>query len=116
MRILILDDDNIRHVEFAKRLHAHKVIHTYTAEDCIDALKNRSNFDICFLDHDLGGEVYVESGKNTGYEVTEWLMNNPEKQPDRIVVHSLNPAGVQNMVNCLPKAEAIPFAWCKIRM
>ena len=116
MRVLILDDDNVRHVNFSHRLTGHKVIHTYTVEECIDALKNRSTFDVCFLDHDLGGRVYVESGKGTGYEVAEWLMNNPEKQPDKIVIHSLNPAGVNNMANCLPKAEKIPFAWCKIKM
>ena len=116
MRILILDDDNVRHVNFSQRIFGHKVIHTYTAQECIDALENRSKFDICFLDHDLGGQVFVKSGKGTGYEVAEWLRDNPEKQPDRIIIHSLNPVRVDNMIACLPKAERIPFAWCKIRM
>ena len=110
MRILILDDDLCRHKAFNKKFIGHDVKNVETSQETIDALQNE-NWDCVFLDHDLGGRVYVQSGKNTGYEVAQWLSNHPEKQPERIIIHSFNPVGAKNMQSLLPKSELIPGAW-----
>lgn len=110
MRILILDDDLCRHQAFNRKLIGNDVKNVETSQDAIDALQNES-WDLVCLDHDLGGKVYVQSGKNTGYEVAQWLFDNPEKQPERIIIHSYNPVGAKNMKSLLEKAELIPGAW-----
>ena len=116
MKILILDDDLDRHANFKKRLIGHEVTHVETSQACIDKLKDNGPWDYCFLDHDLGGEVFVKSGKNTGYEVAEWLRDNQNKMPGNVIVHSLNPAGALNMISAIPNARHVPFAWTKVNI
>lgn len=115
MRVLILDDDMMRHKIFNQKLIGHVVTNVYTSKEAIDELENE-DWDIVFLDHDLGGKIYVESGENTGYEVAQWLNNNPSKQPKRIVIHSYNPTGAQNMKQLLSDAEVVPGAWLMIQV
>lgn len=114
MKILILDDDENRHKEFNKRLIGHSVKNVYWAQQTIKALEEEV-WDCVFLDHDLGGEIYVRSGPNTGYEVAKWLSENPDKQPKRIIIHSFNSVGAANMKSLLPNAELIPGAWSLIK-
>ena len=55
-----------------------------------------------FLDHDLGGEVYVDTGReDTGSEVARWLSQHPEFIPNQVVLHSHNDGGVKNMYSLL---------------
>jgi len=115
MKILILDDDQNRHKIFAQKLIGHEVVHTYTAMATIAHLKN-DTFDYVFLDHDLGGKVFVESGEKTGFQVAEWLSHNVKHQPTNIIIHSFNPVGAQNMKNVLPNAQIIPGAWDRIQL
>lgn len=114
MRVLILDDEQYRHVKFKQNLIGHEVVSVETAKDCIDQLENHGPWDWCFLDHDLGGKVFVRSGKGTGYEVAEWLRDNNHKLPLHVIVHSLNPAGALNMCSIIPNSKHLPFAWDKI--
>lgn len=107
-RILILEDDPERHRAFRKRL-CDPVIVT-TAAECIRLLE-AEDWDECYLDHDLGGRVYVESGPGTGYEVACWLEANPARMPKRVVLHSLNPAGRARMKAALPDAYDRPGVW-----
>jgi len=113
MRILILDDDKSRLVKFKKKFFNHTTECVETAKAAINKL-DAENYDYVFLDHDLGGQVYVPSGDNTGYEVAKWLAENPHKQPEVIVIHSFNPVGAENMKRVLPKALVIPGAWEKL--
>ena len=104
MRLLILDDDQIRHNHFKKLYSEENITHVYTAEETINTLKSEEPFDYIFLDHDLGGQQMVESGKGTGYEVAQWIADNPECLPNnQIVIHSLNPWGRENMKHALYK-------------
>jgi CheY-like chemotaxis protein len=82
------------------------------AKDAISLLKDKE-WDWLFLDHDLGDEASVESGPGTGYEVAEWLEQNPEYKPEKIVVHSMNPAGRDKMLAALKDAYYIMVAWLK---
>jgi len=113
MRILILEDDPERQQCFQRNLVGHDVIITDKAKTAIQLLSDQEWGLLC-LDHDLGGQVYVKSGEGTGYEVAVWLEEHPDRQPPQIILHSLNPAGRENMKRCLPGAIDLPFAWVKI--
>jgi len=113
-RILVLDDDKGRHRAFQHALIGTIMEHVYTAEEAIRMLESHP-WDIFFCDHDLGDKVMVASGKGTGYEVAEWLRDNPHRMPKQIIVHSFNPVGAQNIKNVLPSAELVPGAWTLLR-
>jgi CheY-like chemotaxis protein len=105
-KILILDDDHSRHQQFSKKYATEELKHVYTSYD----------YDYVFLDHDLGGKQMQPSGDGTGYEVAEWLSNNPDRQPKiSVVLHTLNPVGQKNMCTVLKSANipvlASPFLW-----
>ena len=107
MKILILDDQETRHVYFKEAFKSHTLSHVYTSNECIDKL-SEEEFDCVTLDHDLGRLEMVESGENTGYAVAKWLYENPDKQPNIIRLHSLNPVGRKNMKFLLPNAIEQP--------
>jgi len=107
MNILILDDDPIRHEMFKNVIKDHNLTHVYTSKECIEYLDNHT-WDMVCLDHDLGGNIYVDSGENTGWEVAKWLEQNPEKQPPKMYIHSFNPVGANNMHQCIPSAVVKP--------
>lgn len=113
LRILILEDDPNRVKKFTQALIDHEVSVTDSSKVCIELLKTKK-FDVLMLDHDLGGEVYVKSGENTGYEVACFLEENPDKQPTQIFIHSLNGVGAQKMNAAIPKARHVPFLWEQI--
>jgi len=112
MKILILDDDDTRHTLFKQNYSKHDLVHTYTADEAIDALK-RGTYDVVFLDHDLGGKQMVDSWgeEPTGYTVAKWMAMNPERKPGQVYIHSLNPVGARNMHNILPGSKLAPGAW-----
>jgi CheY-like chemotaxis protein len=94
MRVLFLDDDPVRHKAMRDMLPG--ITHVYTADEAIEAL-SVGDYSEVFLDHDLGGEVYVDSEEyNTGMTVAKWLAKN--KQDATIIIHSYNPIGARNMV------------------
>lgn len=113
-KILVLEDSPERQFKFRHNLDGHSVTITAYAQACIYELMYKE-WDWLFLDHDLGGDIMVESGINTGYEVAQFLAAHPDMQPPRIIIHSLNPVGAKNMKAVLPKAEEFPFVWLKLR-
>ena len=62
MRILFLDDDEQRHDTAQKYLKTHDADFVRTAPQAIEKLSSH-RYDVAFLDHDLGGEHYVSSGR-----------------------------------------------------
>ena len=110
MRILILEDDIERLAVFRRELIGHEVFCTDLAEIAIKQLED-SDWDFLFLDHDLGGEVFVTKTKNTGYEVALWLEEHSERKPNIIYLHSLNPNGRMRMKQAIPEAIEATFAW-----
>ena len=108
--ILILEDNWERQEQFSKNLVGHNLTITDSSKTAIAKLSNEK-WDVLFLDHDLGGLVYVQSGENTGFEVAEFLKLNQKHMPQNIIVHSLNVPGSQNIIAALPNAVHIPFAW-----
>lgn len=112
MSILFLDDNKERCKQFKSLIPRAMIVHT--VQDCIAMLKDEDEWNMLLLDHDLGGEIYVDSNReDTGMEVVRWIVQH---QPiiREIVVHTHNtPAGI-NMVDILNdakyKAHYIPFA------
>jgi len=111
MKILILEDNELRNNQFRKNL----IGHTIEIVDNVKDLKThllRTQWDILFLDHDLGGEHYISfENENTGSGAARWLNQNPDKQPPMIFLHSLNESGRKNMKSLLPKSVGTPFIW-----
>ncbi len=130
MNIVFLDDNTERLANAEKFIYDNidrkedDVIYLVeTANQAIEILKTKKPY-VVFLDHDLGGEVYVDSGReDCGMEVVRWMVSNIEvekqavinKQPytHAIVVHSWNTVAGQEMVNKLidvgHDAYYIPF-------
>lgn len=117
MKILILDDCLERHKSFKKNFSPpHAITPVYTADEAIQQLQ-ANQFDAVFLDHDLGGAVYVDSHGETptGYTVAVWLSQNPDRTPEKVYVHSLNPAGAANIARVLPQSILAPFLWTRVQ-
>lgn len=117
LKILILEDDPERHKLFIKNLIGHDVTIVDNVSECISLLDN-NYYHFLFLDHDLGGNVYVESGgdEETGYDVAKWMYEKYSKEgvsldflPLCILVHSLNPDGRKNIVGALKDMQKSGF-------
>jgi CheY-like chemotaxis protein len=115
MRVLVLDDDETRLKQFRQNLIGHVVECVKTAREAISKLESEK-WDCFFTDHDLGGKIFVPSGPGTGYEVAQWLEQNPDKQPKEIYIHSFNAVGAKNIQAVLPNAVIVPGAWAQIKM
>jgi hypothetical protein len=110
--ILFLDDDAFRTRRFKRSYPS--ALTAETADQMIELLRNLTEpVDLVFLDHDLGGEQFVDSnGKNTGMEVVRWIMEN--KPPvEKFIVHSMNHGAAEIMTGRLETSgydvERIPF-------
>lgn len=76
MKILILEDDELRKELFRSKLSTHELYITDNVEEFKKLLMG-SKFDVLFLDHDLDGESYVPTDStNTGSEAARWLDQN----------------------------------------
>ena len=110
MNILILEDDQTRVVSFQKWFKEDDVTVTDSSDKAISLLEE-TKFDLIMLDHDLGGRHYVASEEyDTGFRVAKAIPDSINKDT-RIIIHSHNPIGAQNMKNILKSSNAliIPF-------
>lgn len=108
MKILFLDDDKNRLAVASKKWSKdHDLTLVETADEAIEALTN-NQFDLASLDHDLGGKVYVESSKGTGYEVAQFICTM-ETPPPIVIVHSWNFYGAQNMLSILKEVTETDY-------
>jgi hypothetical protein len=109
MKVFILEDSDSR-IEWFKQ-HFPNADIAKTAKEAYIYLENE--YDLIFLDHDLGGEILVDSNKdNTGYQVAKFISSSINKNTETII-HTLNPCGAQNMKNALPHARYIPYIMLK---
>lgn len=93
MKVLFLDDDTARIQRVNLIIDADiDVTIVSTAAECIDRLKEAEDWDLICLDHDLGGQVFVNSSReDCGMEVVRYLMQYPERHTaSKILVHSWN--------------------------
>lgn len=112
MRILFLDDCPDRRKKFRREYPMATL--TETAEGMIELLKGLEEpADIVFLDHDLGGEVYVDPDReDCGMEVVRWVEKN-RPPVAKFVVHTHNDKVNSEMAGRLRAAgyhvEKTPF-------
>ncbi len=113
MRIIFLDDDNQRWYRFQAKIP--NSVRVETADGCIRLIRDSAKIDWLFLDHDLGGEAYVNSAReDCGMEVVRFLCaDNLTKTISNIVVHSHNTVAALEMFNKLKDAgynvRLVPF-------
>lgn len=120
LRVLILEDDINRINIFRDKYKMHDLYFFDVADDAIamlDLMKDKP-WDTIFLDHDLGGQIFVSSTEhNTGYTVARFIEDHrDELEIKQIIIHSMNPAGAANMKAALPEATVIPFAILRTRI
>jgi len=103
VNILFLDDDEIRHEMFEKWVI--KGIQATTTKSYKEfiAVAPLKNWDIIFLDHDLGIEdqmciPHVTNRFPTGSDVARYMIENDIKAK-KIIIHSYNSVGAANMIN-----------------
>lgn len=111
-RRLFLDDDPTRAAVFIARYA--DAVWVQTAPECVSQLGER--WDEVHLDHDLGGEHFVDSGRDDcGMAVVRWLTEQPRRHLARthFTVHSHNMVAAYEMLLRLQAAgfhaRARPF-------
>ena len=111
MKIFILEDDPRRMTYFNKQFFHDEIIWKETAKEAINYLKdNYEDMDNLFLDHDLGGEIFVSSSEyNTGFTVAKFISENFDSPFKHIVIHTMNPPAATRMKELLLGSYAIPF-------
>lgn len=113
MKILFLDDDDIRHDLFdLALLPDHDITHVHTYAEFKTALMS-DKFDVIFLDHDLNYCQYESKsadGKElTGYHAAE-LFKKLNYKP-KVIVHSHNMGGAIHMTSLLKSLGFAPTYW-----
>lgn len=95
LSIFVLEDSCERLRAFSDAFVNDRMVVTNCAETAILFL-NSHKFDYIFLDHDLGGEVYVDiNRKDTGSEVCREI--NDLNKDSQFIIHSWNINGAENM-------------------
>lgn len=86
-----------------------EIFHAASEKNAELLWKEHQPFDAYFLDHDLGGEVMVDSSNpNTGYGFSLFLVDNGiNGLKEQIFIHSLNPVGAENMQGLFLKAKRV---------
>jgi CheY-like chemotaxis protein len=108
-KVFILEDDPQRIKIFKIKLSQHELFFTEEVEEGKEIFENLGPFDYIFLDHDLGGEIYVDSNeKNTGYQFAKYL-HDKDLTNTQVIVHSMNYQGAKNICAILKTAQYHPW-------
>jgi len=102
LHILILEDSDERIARFKDALSSHNVVICKTVATAIGEMYDKT-FDYIFLDYDLG------EGNRNGAEVALYLSENI-RDGERVIVHSMNPVGQEEILALLPSAQVVPFS------
>ena len=119
MKVFILEDDQNRVEWFLENLETEDIDLTEKAQEGIDWLRERK-YDVIFLDHDLGGRVYVSSDEfNTGYTVAK-MIHETDNVDTPVIIHSWNSNGAKNMKDALTSNGVVnqyhPFMSLEFKM
>lgn len=104
MRVFVLEDDPGRHRGFREALYESNADLTIVEDVKTAKAAFVPPYDIICLDHDLGGEIFVDSSEeNTGFQFVRWLCMDaaPDMRTTPIFVHSYNPEGASRMYRML---------------
>jgi len=104
MKIFILEDSVERINIFFTMFNGHNITVSNEAVTA-NAILDKVKFDIIFLDHDLGGQVYVDSEEeNTGFQVAQHLPSTINNNT-RVIIHSWNEPAACRMLYVLEHRE-----------
>lgn len=103
LRVLIIEDTEERQKILMSLYRAHAWVLVHTGRRAI-LLLNAYDFDIISIDYNLPGDL-------NGADVAKVLIKSRNKKA-RVIIHSLNPKGVEQISNILP--EAIPYPVSKM--
>jgi hypothetical protein len=103
--LIIFLDDNIRRHTLAQRIYGKNftIWNSYSAAAAVALLKGLTlRVNVVSLDHDLDGKFMSSEDKSSGYAVAKFIANMaPEKRPTRIIIHSSNKRGSNNIYDLL---------------
>lgn len=112
LKVFILEDDPRRMTYFRETYGDDQVIWIEEAQEAMDYLKdNYESLDRIYLDHDLGGEQYVDSSVfNTGYTVAKFMSEELNVTSfSNVTIHSMNHEAAKKMEKLLSGSKRIPF-------
>lgn len=118
LRVLILDDMQVRHDAFARIYSECEIKHTYTYSQFVSLLSTEK-WDIIHLDHDLGDECDPDTYVNGWGETVEYngmhavrrvCELSEDRRPKQVIVHSINVSRAPIMVQDLQSA-GISAVW-----
>jgi CheY-like chemotaxis protein len=102
-RVLVLDDDELRHQEFDKILRGTCHARARSSAEAIEILSSSPPFDVVFLDHDLDLSPEVDHG--SGLDVARYVASmEPGARPRLAYVHSHNAPRAAQMAWYLRRA------------
>lgn len=87
MKILILEDNDIRIKFFKRRFIYDDLTVVNHAKEAIDLIKE-NEYDLIMLDHDLGDKQMEWDEDDNGMMVAEYLNKNPVDA--KVIIHSFN--------------------------
>lgn len=122
-RVLLVEDDETRCAWFRQKFASHVLDITCDVGQAVEWLTEREYATI-LLDHDLREEHYFSDehdDAHTGYGVAAWLAAHPDRHRNAlIVIHSLNYAGAERMLDILHDAgrdaEHVPFHYLQAEL
>ena len=105
MKIFILDDSleriNTLRSLLDQRYANAEITVAGTAKYAKSVFDLNRDFDLVFLDHDLGGRIYVNSEEEeTGYQVAKHMLKR-KVNSGQVIVHTMNIVGAQNICSLL---------------
>lgn len=117
MKIFILEDSNFRIKKFKKLYKEHDLVIKTNAKEACEYIYLSADFDLMFLDHDLGRRFFCgKNNPNTGYAFIKKMIKRikDEGKTEIIVLHTWNPFGAYRMKKIL-KAHNMSHIWepCK---
>lgn len=116
LKILILDDQYNRVIQFEKRLKPlgiTDITHVTSAKECIEIMAKKK-FDFIFLDYDLGEPpIWAKDTDISGEVVAQWFKAHPKNKNKKaqIIIHSTDHSGPERMKKLIPSATLLPGAW-----
>ena len=100
-KVFVLEDNGERIKFFNKMFQNYDYVLCETAKEAKKVLYD-NEFNVIFLDHDLGGRIFVDSNEEeTGMTVVKYIIEKELQTNALFFIHSQNPVGAANMLHRL---------------
>jgi len=107
MKVFLLEDSFQRVEKFRLLFQNHSLTHSADSQEANQILA-QEKFDLICLDHDLTEHDNDWIASGTGFEVAHFLGTNKTPNDEAlIIIHTMNPAGGQQMVKTLSQRRVV---------